>query len=168
MLNNVLDAVVNVLKAEGINAFREFPEQRADLKTGVSVSVGVESCRYLSSGMGEYLGTREGSGGSADTELFGRRLELGLRFEIYSPFGTQFGASGCVECADALRSCIDKLPSGLRIIDLTIGEVSADEKLSAYRCVCSYSTLAFMVGESDGSDSEFLDFVLKGTVDSGK
>ncbi|NCB73454.1 MAG: hypothetical protein EOM51_01735 [Clostridia bacterium] len=168
MLNDILDAVVNVLKAEGINAFREFPEQRADLKTGVSVSVGIESCKYLSSGMGEYLGTRAGSGGSADTELFGRRLELGLRFEIYSPFGTQIGASGCVECADALRGCIDKLPSGLRVIELKFGEVSADEKLSAYRCVCSSSALAFMVGESDGGDVEFLDFVLKGTVDSGK
>ena len=168
MLNDVLDAVVNVLKAEGMSAFREFPEQRADMKTGVSVSVGIESCKYLSSGMGEYLGTREGSGGSADAELFGRKLELELRFVIYSPFGADFGASGCVECADALRCCVDKLPSGLRVLDLKFGEVSADEKISAYKCACSARALAFMVAESDGSEGEFLDFVLKGTVDSGK
>lgn len=168
MLNAVLDALVNVLKAEGLIAFREFPEKRADIKTGVSVSVGIESCKYLSSGMGEYLGTREGSGGSADTELFGRKLELELRFEIYSPFGTDFGASGCVECADTLRCCALKLPSGLRVLDAKFGEVSADEKLSAYKCACSARALAFMVAESDGSEGEFLDFVLKGTVESGK
>ncbi len=168
MLNDVLDAVVAVLKAGGLNAFREFPEQRADMKTGVSVSVGMDSCKYLSSGMGEYLGTREGPGGSADTELFGRKLELELRFEIYSPFGSRFGASGCVECADALRRCALKLPSGLRVLDFKFGEISADEKLSAYKCACSARALAFMVAESNGGEGEFLDFVLKGTVDSGK
>lgn len=167
MLDDVLDAVVTVLKAENLNAFREFPERRADLKTGVSVSVGIDSCKYLSLGMGEYLGTRTGVGGKADAELFGRRLELELRFEIFSPFGTTFGASGCVQYTDSLRACFGKLPSGIRVLDMNCGEVSADEKLSAYRCVCSLRALAFMVAESDGAETEFLDFVLKGTVDSG-
>ena len=58
MLDSVLDSIVTALKAESINAFREFPDKRADVKTGVSVSVGIDSCKYLSSGMGEYLGIR--------------------------------------------------------------------------------------------------------------
>ncbi len=167
MLNTVLDTVVSVLRAEDLNAFREFPERRADLKTGVSVSVGIDSCKYLSSGMGEYLGTRAGIGGKDDTELFGRRLELELRFEIYSPFGTAFGASGCVQCLDSLRASFGKLPSGIRALDMDCGEICAEDKLSAYKCVCKLRCLAFMVAESDGNETEFLDFVLKGIVDSG-
>lgn len=167
MLDSVLDAVVSTLRAEDLNVFREFPERRADLKTGVSVSVGIDSCKYLSSGMGEYLGTRTGTGGSADTELFGRRLELELRFEVYSPFGTAFGASGCVRCVDSLRTSFEKLPSGIRVLDMDCGEICADDKLSAYKCVSKLRCLAFMVAESDGNETEFLDFELKGIVDCG-
>ncbi|MBP8640804.1 MAG: hypothetical protein KBI01_07905 [Oscillospiraceae bacterium] len=168
MLDDIIDAVIATLKSEGLNAFREFPERRSDLKTGVSMSVGINSCRYLSSGMGEYLGTRAGVGGVGDTELFGKRLELELRFEIFSPFGAAFGALDCVQSVDRLRSCFEKLPSGLKVLDMKSGELSADEKLCAYRCICTLSALAFMVAESDGNESEFLDFVLKGTVKSGK
>ena len=167
MLDTVLDAVVFALRAEGLNAFREFPERRADLKCGISVSVGIDNCKYLSSGMGEYLGTRAGTGGSADTELFGRRLELELRFEIYSPFGTAFGVAGCVRCVDSLRTSFEKLPSGIRVLDMDCGEICADDKLSAYKCVCKLRALAFMVAESDGKETEFLDFILKGIVDNG-
>ena len=168
MLDSILDAAVSTLKAESISAFREFPEMKADVKTGVSVSVGIEGSKCLSSGMGEYLGTRTGTGGSSDTELFGRRMELTLRFEIYSPHGVDFGAKACVQCADRLRAFMEKLPSGLKALDMESGEVFSDEKLNCYRCVCLVRALAFLVAESAGDETEFLDFVLKGTVDSGK
>ena len=167
MLDSILDAVVNALKAVGIKALREFPEKRADLKSGVSVSVGIDSCKSLSSGFGEYLGTRAGAGGSADTELFGRRLELVLRLEIFSPFGAAYGAAGCVQCADSLRACFGNLPSGLKALDMEYSEIRADEEISSYRCSCALRALAFLVAEGTGGETEFLDFVLKGTVDSG-
>ncbi len=168
MLDSILDAVVSTLKSESIRAFREFPEIKAEVKTGVSVSVGIEGCKCLSSGMSEYLGTRTGMGGSADAELFGRRLELTLRFEIYSPSGGSCGAKACLQCVDRLRASMEKLPSGLKALDMESKEVFADEKLNCYRCVCLARALAFLVAESDGSETEFLDFVLKGTVESGK
>ncbi len=167
MLDGIMDAVVTALQAEGINAFREYPEKRADMKTGISVSVGLESCKFLSPGMGEYLGTRAGTGGSADIELFGRRLELTLRFEIYSPFGAAYGTAGCVQYADRLRSCIGRLPSGIKALDMDCGEICADDRLSCYRCICTFRCMAFLVAESDGTETEFLDFVLKGTVNIG-
>jgi len=167
MLNDILDAVVNAIKSAGINAFREFPEKRDDLKSGASVSVGADSCKCLSSGLGEYLGTRAGAGGSGDAELFGRRLELELRFEIYSPFGAAYGAADCVRCADSLRECFGVLPPGLKALDMECGEIKADEELSCFRCSCALHALAFLVAESTGGETEFLDFVLKGTVDSG-
>ncbi|PKM72483.1 MAG: hypothetical protein CVU91_08820 [Firmicutes bacterium HGW-Firmicutes-16] len=167
MLDSFLDAVVIALKSESISAFREFPEKRADVKTGVSVSVGLGDCKCVSSGMGEYIGTRAGEGGSDDTELFGRRMELTLLFEIYSPVGAPHGAAACVKCTDRLRDCMAKLPSGLKALEMESGEVCMDEKLACFRCVCTIRALAFLVAESDGTETEFLDFVLKGTVDSG-
>lgn len=167
MLDDVLDEVVTALKQKNINAFREFPEKRAEMRSGVSVFVGIESCKYLSSGMGEYLGVRAGGEGDGDKELFGKRLELELGFEIFSPFGVKFGASGCVQCADSLRSCFGRLPSGIKALEMSCGEVYADEKLSAFRCQCKLRCLVFLIAESDGGDIEFLDFVLKGTVNSG-
>ena len=167
MLDDILDAAVNAINTAGISAFREFPERRADLKSGASVSVGADSCKCLSSGLGEYLGTRVASDGGEDVELFGRRLEHELRIEIYSPFGAAYGAAGCLRCADSLRECFGAMPSGLKALDMECGEIKADEELSCYRCSCVLHTLAFLVAESTSGETKFLDFVLKGTVDSG-
>ena len=62
---------------------------------------------------------------------------------------------------------MEKLPSGLKALDMEIGEVCADKNLACYRCICTLRALAFMVAESNGTETEFLDFVLKGTVNSG-
>ncbi|NLH01876.1 MAG: hypothetical protein GX488_08290 [Clostridiales bacterium] len=167
MLDMVLETIVDFLKRENISAFREFPERKSNIKSGVSVSVGIESCRYLSSGMGEYLGVRTPSGGKDEKELFGRRMEIELGLEIFSPFGGEFGASGCVRCADSLRECFGRLPPSIRALEMECGEIRADEKMSAFRCKCKLRCMAFLIAERSGDDTEFLDFVLKGTVDSG-
>ena len=118
MLDGVLDAVVAALSAEGLNVIREFPERMIDLASEASIAVGIESCKDLSAGMGEYLGLHTSEDGGTDAELFGKRLELELRFEIFSPYGVSFGASGCARCADSLRKCFGKLPSGLKILSM--------------------------------------------------
>ncbi|MEG1490884.1 MAG: hypothetical protein RRY04_01170 [Oscillospiraceae bacterium] len=167
MLDAVLNAVIDTLKLEGITAFKQFPERKADLKSGVFVCVGAESVREKSSGMGEYLGIRRGFGGAADTELFGRRLELELGFEVFSPFGAGFGAAACAGGAETLRGCIGKFPSGLRALELSCGEILADEELLMFHCRCRLNCTAFLVAESVGDGAEFLDFILKGTVKNG-
>ncbi|MEG0876073.1 MAG: hypothetical protein RSF77_02895 [Oscillospiraceae bacterium] len=163
MLDTVLTAVVSALTAAGIKAFRQFPNRRADLSLGAFVCLGVDSCKCLSSGLGEYLGIKIGAQG-LETELFGRRLELLLGFDVFSPFESAAGADGCIQCADALRGALSGLPSSIRGLELSCGEVSADEESGCFRCKCTLRALAFLVAESSGDGTEFLNYVLKGTV----
>ena len=163
----VLNAVVEILEREGINAFLQFPERAADLKNGVFVCLSVDKCRSLSSGLGEYLGVLSGMGGKPDKELYGRRLELELGFEIFSPYGEGFGATACLKCADKLKSLHMLFPSGIQALEFSYGEISADDELAVFRCLCKLSCTAFLIAEGDGDESiEFLDFVLKGTIKS--
>lgn len=162
MLDSVLDQVTGILTGHGFHAFREFPDSRMH-RDKVSVCVGAEGCKSLSSGLGDYLGVRTEDNG-AETELFGRRLELTLAFEIFSPFEVT-GAAGCTQCADELRRLLLRFPSGFRLLETTCGEVTADEELSSFRCTFRVKCIAFLVAEDLGGQGEFLDFVLKGVVD---
>ena len=164
MLENVLDVMAGTLSENGIDAFLQFPERFAGLKSGVFVCVSTESCRCLSSGMGEYLGVREGAGGEPDRELYGMRLELTLGFEVFSSFGEKFGAAACLKCVDELKGIFSKLPAGIRVSELNCGPVSADENLAVFRSMCRLNCMAFLVAESGGDESEFLDYALRGTV----
>lgn len=167
MLETVLNAVAAALEKGGLNVFCEFPESLAEFRTKPVVCVGVESCKCLSSGMGEYLGVKIGKGGEADAQIYGRRLELCLCFEVFSPFGADFGAKACRECSDKLRQSLSFLPSGIRLIEMESGELRADEEYFAFRQMCRVKCAAYLLAESEGDEGEFLNFVLKGIVDNG-
>ena len=166
MLDTVLDSMVDALKAGGIDAFREYPNMGAVLSSGVFVCVGAESCKALSPGFGDYLGIKTDPISGELKELYGKRLELIISFEVFSPFGEAFGADACVGCADKLSALLCSLPSGLSCIELNRGEVSADNELSVFRCLCSLRCLAFFLAEKSENDAEFLDFILKGALGS--
>lgn len=167
MLDTILTAIITALERAGISAFKAFDETAARLKGGACVSVGIDKCKYLSSGFAEYLGIRASGDGSADTELFGRRLELELGLEIYSPFGEGLGVQSCVQTADSVRACIDSLAPGIKTLEMCFGEAEPDEKLRAFRCPGKLRCFAFLTAEGAREEPEFLDFVLKGTVDCG-
>lgn len=163
MIDVILDAVIKVLTDALIRAFREFPVRGADKKE-IGVTVGLRKCKSLCSGLGDYLGVRTKENG-ASVELYGKKLELELSFQVFSPFGGSSGAGGCVKCADRLQALMGLFPSGIRVLEFAGGEVIADEELSAFRCECTARCLAFLIAESGGEQGEFLDFVLKGAVD---
>ena len=122
MLDGVLDAVVTALRAQGVSAARDYTEK--DYDGGAVLCVGAESCRCMSSGLGDYLGLREGAGGEGDRELYGRRLELVLSLEAFCGF--ERGAGACQELAGALSGLLEGLPEGICPTKLETGEVRAD------------------------------------------
>lgn len=166
MLNVILNAVTQTLTLGGVNAFREFPQDEVLHDSGAFVCVGSEKCKCLSPGFGDYLGVRTDILSGAITELFGKRLEITLNFEVYAPYHLDLGEETCVECADKVTRLLDKLPSGLRVIDMIRGEVKADDKLSLFHCACSLRCMAFFIAEKNDEEAEFLDFILKGAVGS--
>lgn len=163
MVDSILDAVIKVLTDAGLRAFREFPSRAADKKE-ICVTVGARRCKYLGSGMGEYLGIRAEESGAV-TELYGKKLEMELVFDVFSPFGAKPDAGACVRCSDELQALTGFFPSGLRLLEFCSGEVTADEELSAFRCECTAACLAFLIAEDEDGQGEFMDFVLKGVVE---
>jgi len=168
MLDMILDTVISGLREAGLDARREFPGGQANLRAGAQVAVGVESCRFLSPGLGEYLGLLEKADGSK-VELFGKRLELDLRLEVFSAYSDTAGAQACMGAVSALRPALERLPAGLKLLSLSWDRVRADERFRVFRCPCVLRCLAFLVAESTGEEPEFLNFALKGRpVDGDK
>lgn len=162
MLESVLEAVIGTLKCEGLEAGGEFPFESGRL-TGPWVCVYAGDCRSLDSGFGGYLGIKVRDDGS-QAELYGRRLELELLFDVYAPL--RFGGSElCRRTADRLRELTGAFPQGLRILELSGGKMTAEEDIGAYKCSFRASCLALLLAEALGDEDEFLDFVLKGVVD---
>jgi hypothetical protein len=166
MLNAVLDAVTKTLVSAGVNAFREFPDRDLPSSGGTFVCVGSDECICRSPGFGDYLGVRTDLLSGAVTELFGKRLEVTLCLEVFSPYDPSFGEKACALCADKVTEILDGLPSGLRVIQITREGVTADEELSLFRCVCSLRCLAFFIAEKSEERTEFLDFIMKGAIGS--
>lgn len=166
MLETVLEAVVSALQEGGLKALREFPDQKADLGTETLVAVGLESCKFLGAGLGEYLGTSVKEDGN-ETELFGKRLELRLRLEVFSPYSKKSGAQACLDAVTGMSAALERLPAGLKPLELGWEELRADDRLRVYRCPCTLRCHVFLVAERSGEGAEFLDFVLKGRVVHG-
>lgn len=166
MLNAVLEAVTVHLTERGLNAVRQFPEERAAVSEPL-ICVGAQSCKAHSPGLGDYLGVRRGVGGAADSELYGMRLEMVLSFDLFSPFEATRSEADCVRCADELKNALGSLPSGIRALEYTVGSVSADNRLELFTLRCTLKCAAYFVAENqEGQETEFLDYVLKGTVTS--
>lgn len=164
MTDLILDSVEAALVSGGISAFRSFPARHKRLSAETCVVISLRWAKSLGGAMGDYLGLKEKENGGI-VELYGKRLEIELLFEIYAPFEGASGAEDCVRCADELRALSAGLPSGIRPLEFTCGEVSAVEEISYFKCDCTLLCTAFLIAEDGGEQGEFLDFVLKGAVD---
>lgn len=167
MLEMILEETTAALRGAGLAAVREFPDGKAACESGAVVAVGLESCKFLGPGLGEYLGVLAREDGR-ESELFGKRLELCLRLEVFSTFSRKEGAGACMAAVAALGSALEKLPEGLKPLELCWEELRADERLGMYRCPCTLRCLAFLVAERGEEEAEFLDFTLKGRLLNGE
>ena len=164
VFDSVLNSVCSVISDGGMKVFREFPRRFADRDGEATVVLGIRSSKAFSGGLGDYLGLKEKANGEV-VEVYGKRLEMELSFEILASLDIEDGAAVCVKCADALRVILGDVPQGLKVLEFSLGEVSVVKELSAFRCECLVKCLAFVVAEDDGQQGEFLDFILKGVVD---
>lgn len=161
MIEKVLKAVTEALKQEGFETRKEFSFASEELR-GPLVCVSAGQYKCLDAGMGRYLGVRREENG-AQRELFGKRLELELVFEVYAPFGED-GAALCRSTADRLCGLADILPEGIRLLEMSCGALEAREALAAYSISCRARCMALFTADASGDEDEFLDFVLKGVV----
>ncbi len=164
MMNTVADAVVSILKESGFDACREYPETPFLQKKGARIVVGVEKADCCSPGMGDYLGVKKAAGGSAESDVYGKRLEIGLALEIFAPFEGAAGARLCSETADRIFKLASEFPPGIKPKEMEIREIAEDEELCAFRCICRLKCTAYFVAEVQEDESVFSDFILKGNI----
>lgn len=160
MLETVVTAVVTALGEKGIGATRRFPASRLDKGNSPVVCVGVKSSRLLSSGAGDYLGTRDDAE-KGRTELYGFRSELVLSLDIYS---AKQGPEGCAKCFDAMTALLPGLPSGLKLKSLESGETVFDADTGMFMCPCRLECTAYLICQADEETGEFTDFILRGVL----
>jgi hypothetical protein len=165
MVNSITEPVMRALAEGGLRVFGEFPARPRD-KHGPFVVVGLRSYKCLGSGLGEYLGIREKDNGEI-VELYGKRLEPELLFEVYAPIKGAADAGECSRAASRLGELTEGFPAGLRPVEYSIGEISCDEELGCFRCECVLKCQAFLVAEAGSQPGEFTDFVLKGVIANG-
>lgn len=158
MTEPILSALTAALTAADIPAVRAWPDTPLD--TGEKrVCVDMKSCRLSGSGMGEYLGIRAGSGGQADAELYGLRLEAELSLTVLAPT-----AAECTAMLDEISAALDTLPGGLKMQALVCSQVKPDRASGMFRCEAVLSALACLLAEKDEETGCFTDFELKGVI----
>ena len=155
MTDAVMDALVTALTADGINAKREYSVLPAESDTA-SVCVGVESCRLLPAGCGDYLGTVERNG--TVRERYGYRCELSVRMDIFAPT-----AADCTELFDELGIALAAPPTGIKYRALVLGETEFDEVTELFHARCSFLCIA-MLERSTDTTGGFSDFTLRGVT----
>lgn len=160
MLDEVLNEVVTALRGKGVHAVRDYPGECFAGRS--TVCVGAEKCSSVSAGLGDYIGVRSGLGEAGDRELYGRRLELVLSFEVFCGFDE--GVEGCTGLSLSLGQLLEELPRGISCDRLETGEVTSDESMQCFRSKSLLYCTAFLEAESSGDEGDFLDFRLKGTM----
>lgn len=156
MTETILSAVTDCLVQAGLPALRAYPAQQLRRDTPC-ICVGLQSCKASGSGMGEYLGRRTAADGSADTELYGLRLETEIALSVLAP-----NAAQCAETVDRLSAALDALPSGLKARSLVCSRLQPDKTAGMFRCDAVLCAAAHLIAESDEETGTFLDFELRG------
>ena len=159
MLNDILDAVIAAMTNVGIHAVSKYPGAALD-RSETTVAVSMKHGQLSGSGCGNYLGTRESSGGIR--ELYGCRAELEIGMAIYTAAPPEEAEKSCLALLDELCGCVGGI-EGVRLVSLSCGDVHYDAKTEMLRCDAALSLIAFLISEGDGAGG-FTDFVLRGVL----
>ena len=162
MFKAVLDSVIGILTAAGIDACAKYPETKLDRESPL-VCVSLKSGRLTSSGCGNYIGICEREG--TVTELYGCRAELCFSVELYSPAEPGFGAEGCMELFDSIAALMGTCPQGLKIRGFDCGEAVFDTESRMFRSICELKCGAYLLREAEPDTGMFTDFILRGEIE---
>lgn len=156
MTDTVLTAITQLLTDHGISASREYADTAAGL-TGARVYVGIESCKLLSPGCGDYLGTK--TSGGTKLERYGYRCEMTVLLDVFAPH-----ARDCIACFDDIGAALAALPQSIKYRALVCGETVYDEVTGLFHAPCRFMCQAMLERSYDAQNVSFADFTLKGVL----
>ena len=163
MLDDVIDAICNVLSAAGINAAAQYPSAALVRDDAPMICVGIKNTKMLSPGCGDYLGMKTDENGNT-SEVYGLRMELELGLDIYASYDQSDGASACLACFGEAVQALSQLPGGIRLKSLECGVPEPDSSSDMFKCRCGLKCTAYFMREEQEDTGEFTDFVLRGVL----
>lgn len=160
-LRQMRDAVIAALRAGGLAAETAYPGKwAAERKTPLAtVAVGAAKGRGL--GLGGYLGQTRGEDGET-REVYGKRLEGVITVDVRAE-----RAAECETGAEtAAAVLLGKLPEGIRPGELRWEALSWEKQTGLFLRRGELRCEALFLAQSRDEGPEFMDFQLKGVLQS--
>lgn len=161
-LEQVRENMAAYLNAHGVRAVTAWPGKPRKEPEEPLVVVSLRGCRAESSGFQDYLGERFDEASGRWEERYGKRAELTLGLDIYSP---EKGGGQAIQTAfDALAGAlIMGGPEGMELREFSCGQTVRDgERRLLKRPVEAVCAALLWAVEDVGG--EFIDFELRGVV----
>lgn len=158
-LNQVRDAVINVLKGAGLAAISAY-EGAAREYDGPVASVDVAAAEGKSVGLSGYLGEKRDEKTGSVRELYGVQMDVTISI------GVRAAKAGDCETAMevAAGGLLEKLPSGLKLEKMSWNGIAWDKATGMFLRKGSAACRAVFLAEDPGDTGTFLDFILKGSI----
>lgn len=159
-LDTIRDRMTEFLRDRGMEAVTAWPEAPRKPLSGPVAAVSLRACEGGPAGFQDYLGERYDADAKRWVELYGKRIRLTFGLDLYA--GRESGAAGLRRAFNSLADALHGGgPEGLRMVELTGGDVEYDQDMGLYRCPAQAVCDAYLyaVAEEGGA---FLDFEIRG------
>ena len=158
----VTKAVCDAVTKCGTFAICRYPAETKLKYRQPAAAVYIKESRGLSSGFGEYIGTRTTPEGG-ETEIYGKKLAMTIGFDVFSPEGSQYGAEGCSRALSNVLNAMSLVPSAIKPREITLGDTKFNSQTGMYMAQGEIRCDVYVSAERD-DDGTFTDFRLRGVV----
>ena len=159
-LDKIRESMTEFLVTQGLTAITAWPAEEKKRWDEPVVAVSVRACDGGPGGFQDYLGERYDEASGSWQELYGRKVRVVFGLDVYAP--GESGAGGCQAAFDHLAGALSGAgPDGLRVKEISRGEVRFDQALGLFVCPAEAVCEAYLYAMAEEGGA-FLDFVVKG------
>ena len=161
----VLEAIRSAIEdGEAAAAIYDFPPDRKARHTLPVVSVGLKSGAAVPSGFMSYMGLRHNALTDTYSEVYSKRLKLTVSLDMRCPADGVTGGTSCAALFSRVIHALDGVSSGIKVGEVTCGDVTYDRNADAYLCRAEAVCEAVLFAEKSEESGEFTDFILRGDL----
>lgn len=155
-------AVAEQLRSAGLESVEAMGPERAVRVRRPAAAVALAGAECGAGGFQDFLGLEDTEGGGR-REVFGRRVELTLRLDVFAP--RDGGAPACREAAErAAEELLFQGAAGLPVAELTAGETEFLERDGLYRLAVRCRCGAWLTARAGEDAGTLTDFEVRGTM----
>lgn len=159
-LTQIRDAVIEALRAAGLEAIAAFPDRQAGRYERPMAAVSVGAAEGTAMGFCNYLGECYDESSGTVRERYGKLLEGEITVEVRA-----VGAAACEEgCEKAAEVLLERLPVGIRPGEMRWEGLRWEKNTGMFARKGSLRCRAVFIAQEQEEGAAFLDFILKGVM----